>query len=53
MKLSQLHLRTQKEAPKDESAINASLLIRAGFIEKLTSGVYDFLPLGLRVMRKI
>ena len=53
MKLSLLHLHTLKEIPKDESAINASLLIRAGFIEKLTSGVYDFLPLGLRVIKKI
>lgn len=53
MKLSQLHLRTYKEAPKDETAINAVLLIKAGFIEKLTAGVYNFLPLGLRVLRKI
>ena len=53
MKLSSLHLHTLKEIPKDELSINASLLIRAGFIEKLTSGVYDFLPLGLRVIKKI
>jgi len=53
MKLSLLHLRTLKEASKDDSSINASLLIRAGFIEKLTSGVYDFLPLGLKVIKKI
>jgi len=53
MKLSSLHLHTLKEIPKDELSINASLLIRAGFIEKLTSGVYNFLPFGLRVMRKI
>jgi len=53
MKLSSLHLHTLKEAPKDESSINASLLIRAGFIEKLTSGVYNFLPLGFRTIQKI
>jgi prolyl-tRNA synthetase len=53
MKLSSLHLHTLKEIPKDELSINASLLIRAGFIEKLTSGVYNFLPFGLRVIRKI
>jgi prolyl-tRNA synthetase len=53
MKLSSLHLHTLKEAPKDETSINASLLVRAGYVEKLTSGVYNFLPLGLRVMKKI
>ncbi len=53
MKLSSLHLHTLKEIPKDELSINASLLIRAGFVEKLISGVYNFLPFGLRVMRKI
>lgn len=53
MKASDLHLKTLKEVPKDESAINAQLLIRAGFIEKLTSGVYNFLPLGLKVIYKI
>ncbi|MDQ5883021.1 MAG: prolyl-tRNA synthetase [Patescibacteria group bacterium] len=53
MKLSQFPLHTQKKAPKDESSLNASLLIRAGFIEKLTAGVYNFLPLGLRVLKNI
>jgi len=53
MKLSQLHLRTLKEAPKDETSINASLLVRAGYVEKLTSGVYNFLPLGLKVIKNI
>ncbi len=53
MKESQLHLRTQKETPQGESSLNASLLIRAGFVEKLTGGVYNFLPLGLRVLTKI
>jgi len=50
---SQLHLKTQKELPRDETSVNASLLIRAGFIEKLTAGVYNFLPLGLRVLNNI
>ena len=53
MKLSSLRLHTLKEIPKDELSINASLLIRAGFIEKLTSGVYNFLPLGFRTIQKI
>jgi len=50
---SQLFTKTKREAPKDEEAINAQLLIRAGFIDKLMAGVYTFLPLGLRVLKKI
>ena len=53
MRATNLHLKTLKEAPKSESSINAQLLIRAGFIEKLTSGVYNFLPLGLKVINNI
>lgn len=50
---SQLFTKTSKEAPKDEESINASLLMRAGFIDKLMAGVYTFLPLGWRVLNKI
>ncbi len=46
-------LKTKKEIPKDETAINAKLLIKGGFIEKLASGIYLFLPLGWRVHQKI
>src|SRR3989344_3252261 len=53
MKLSQLFTRTLKEAPSDEEAINAKLLIRGGFIFKNSAGVYSFLPLGWRVLTKI
>jgi len=53
MKQSQLFTKTRKEAPKDEVSVNAKLLIRAGFIDKLMAGVYTLLPLGLRVMNKI
>jgi len=53
MKQSQLFTKTQKDAPKDEPSINAQLLIRAGYIDKLMAGVYTILPLGLRVMKKI
>lgn len=53
MKQSQLFTKTQKDAPKDEVSVNAQLLIRAGFVDKLMAGVYNFLPLGLRVMKKI
>ena len=53
MRQSQLFPKTQKEAPKDETALNAKLLARAGFVDKLMAGVYTFLPLGLRVLKKI
>jgi len=53
MRQSKLFFRTQKEYPKDETSLNARLLIRANFIDKLMAGVYSFLPLGWRVHRKI
>jgi prolyl-tRNA synthetase len=53
MKQSQLFTKTRKEAPKDEVSKNAELLIRAGFIHKEMAGVYAFLPLGLRTLKKI
>lgn len=62
VKQSFLLSKTRKEAPKEETkmiesagqtAINASLLIRAGFINKEMSGVYSYLPLGLRVLNKV
>ncbi len=53
MKQSELFTKTQKESPKDEVSKNAQLLIKAGFINKEMAGVYSFLPLGLRVLKKI
>ena len=53
MKQSQLFTKTRKEAPADEQAKNAELLIKAGYIHKEMAGVYSFLPLGLRVLNKI
>jgi len=50
---SQLFTKTQKEAPSNEESINAKLLIRAGFVDKLMAGVYSFLPLGFIVLEKI
>lgn len=50
---SHLFTKTRKEAPKDEVSKNAELLIRAGFIHKELAGAYAYLPLGLRVLRKI
>ncbi len=53
MRQSQLFTKTRKEAPKDEVAKNAELLIRAGYIHKEMAGVYSYLPLGLRTLNKI
>jgi len=53
MRQSELFTKTKKEAPRDEESRNAQLLIRAGFVYKEMAGVYDFLPLGLRVLNKI
>lgn len=50
MRQSQLFTKARKEAPKDEESKNAQLLIRAGYIHKEMAGVYDFLPLGRRVL---
>lgn len=53
MKVSQLFTKTTKDAPADEVAKNAQLLIRAGYIYKEMAGVYAYLPLGKRVLDKI
>ena len=53
MRQSRLFTKTRREAPKDEVAKNAQLLIRAGYIHKEMAGVYSYLPLGLRVLKKI
>lgn len=53
MRQSQLFTKTRKEAPSDEVSKNAELLIRAGFIYKEMAGVYSYLPMGLRVLKKI
>lgn len=53
MKFTQLITKTRKEAPADETAKNAQLLIRAGYVHKEMAGVYSFLPLGLRTLNKI
>lgn len=53
MRQSRLFTKTRREAPKDEVAKNARLLIRGGFVHKEMAGVYDLLPLGLRTFNKI
>lgn len=53
MRQSKLFTKARKEAPADEVAKNAQLLVRAGYIHKEMAGVYDYLPLGLRVVENI
>lgn len=53
MRLSDTFIRTLRDAPKDEVAKNGALLIRAGYVHKEMAGIYDFLPLGLRVIQNI
>jgi prolyl-tRNA synthetase len=53
MKQSALFTKTSKEVAKDEQSLNSQLLIKAGFIDKIMAGVYEFLPLGYRVLKKI
>lgn len=53
MKRTELFTKTLREAPSDEVSRNAQLLSRAGFVYKEMAGIYDFLPLGLRVIAKI
>ncbi len=53
MRQSKLFTKTIKQAPKDETSFNAQTLIKAGFIDKSSAGIYSFLPLGLRVHNKI
>jgi prolyl-tRNA synthetase len=53
MRQSQLFTKTRRDAPSDETAKNAQLLIRAGFVHKEMAGVYSYLPLGLRTLNNI
>ena len=53
MRLSESFIKTLREAPKDETANNGRLLVRAGYVHKEMAGVYDYLPMGLRVIENI
>ncbi|HEY6528416.1 MAG TPA: proline--tRNA ligase [Cellvibrionaceae bacterium] len=53
MRTSQYLIATLKETPADASVISHQLMLRAGMIRKLASGLYSWLPLGLRVLRKV
>lgn len=53
MRVSQILLATVKEVPSDAEVISHKLMIRAGMIRKLSAGLYNWLPMGLRVIRKV
>lgn len=53
MKQSKLFPKTSKTAPREEVSKNAQLLVKGGFINKLMAGVYTYMPLGLRVLKKV
>ena len=53
MKTTNLLIPTQKEAPNDAKVISHQLMIRAGLISKLASGLYSYLPMGVRVLKKV
>src|SRR3989338_586286 len=50
---SKIFTKTLRDSPKDETSKNAQYLIRGGFVDKLMAGVYSYLPLGLRVLKRI
>ncbi|HWI78876.1 MAG TPA: proline--tRNA ligase, partial [Ramlibacter sp.] len=53
MKASQFFISTQKEAPADAEVVSHRLMTRAGMIKKLGAGIYTYMPMGLRVLRKV
>ncbi len=53
MKASQFHIATLKEAPADAEIASHQLMMRAGMIKKLGAGIYTYMPMGLRVIRKV
>ena len=53
MLFSKMLIPTLREAPSDADIISAKLMIRAGMIRKVASGLYEFLPLGLKALRKV
>ena len=53
MKASQFFISTLKEAPADAEVVSHRLMMRAGFIKRLVAGIYTYMPMGLRVIRKV
>lgn len=53
MRVSQYHLATLKETPNDAEVVSHQLMLRAGLVKQLASGLYSWMPLGLKVLRKV
>lgn len=53
MLFSRMFLPTMKEEPKEAEVVSHKLMLRAGFIRRLSSGIYTWLPLGLKSLRKV
>ncbi len=53
MRLSQYPINTTKETPAEAEVLSHQLMLRAGFIRRIAAGIYSWLPMGLRVMRKV
>ena len=53
MKASQFFISTLKEAPADAEVVSHQLMMRAGMIKRLGAGIYTYMPMGLRVIRKV
>lgn len=53
MRASQFFISTQKEAPADADIVSQKLMLRAGFIRKVAAGVYSWMPMGLRSLKKV
>ena len=53
MRASQFHLFTLKEAPSDAEVVSQKLMLRAGMIRKVAAGIYSYMPMGLRAIRKV
>lgn len=53
MRASQFFISTQKEAPADADIVSQKLMLRAGFIRKVAAGVYNWMPMGLRSLKKV
>ena len=53
MRLTRLHAPTLKDVPRDADVVSQRLLLRGGYLRKLAAGIYDYLPLARRVLRKV
>ncbi|HNJ84156.1 MAG TPA: proline--tRNA ligase, partial [Piscinibacter sp.] len=53
MKSTQFFVSTLKEAPADAEVVSHKLMMRAGLIKRLGAGIYNYMPMGLRVIRKV